>query len=235
MGLFSALFGNAGVIHQEELSRKYGKLLIEDKELKRGFKLIQGAIIMSIIFLGIFIIPQKTEAQYKSAIVIKTHCFSNPNTLDTFKLSYNLGNLRDTVLFEIVSSKGNRIYKMKFPGWALFDYRKPSYMYYTEKGWNARNYFKNKNDSVAKTDSLIKEDHLYLQSKISGFFDEKNFFVNPIPDMLKRTKDYLVVGAYETLLNEPDMIGFFYHLSEGDGRMIAYSRKKNKVFLFWNC
>lgn len=187
-----------------------------------------------LIFLLFFFLP-KANAQKHWATVLQTHHFSNTKELDTFKLFYNSANLQDTITFEIVSSKGNTIYQVKFPGWALFDYGRPSYMFNTEKGWKAKNYYNNRIDSIAKTDSLKREDELYLQSKISGFFDEKHFYQNPIPDILKQTKDFLVVGSYETLMNEPDVIGFFYHLHEGDGRMIAYSRKKNKVVLFWNC
>jgi len=190
--------------------------------------------IQSVLFIGILFFSQRSIAQ-KWATVVQTHHFSNTNELDTFKLFYNPVNLKDTITFEIISLKGNKIYQVKFPGWALFDYGKPSYMFYSEKGWKEKNYYKNRMDSIAKTDSLKRADEQYLQLKITGFFDDKHFYRNPIPDILKQTKDFLVVGSYETLMNEPDLIGFFYHLYEGDGRMIAYSSKKNKVVLFWNC
>ncbi len=41
MGIFSALLGNAGTVSPEELTRDYGKLLIEGESVELGFKLIR--------------------------------------------------------------------------------------------------------------------------------------------------------------------------------------------------
>jgi len=193
------------------------------------------AFALFILLFGLVFFPQRLFAGRVNAQEKKIHFFSDVTAVDTFKLSYNCDNLRDTIMFEIISSKGNLIYQVKFPGWALFDYGKPSYMFISDKGWKAKDYYKNEKDSIIKTDSLKNEDDRYLRSKIAGFFDEKKFFRNPIPKMLKEYKNNLIVGSYETLLNDPDVIGFSYHLYEEDGRMIAFSRKKNKVVYFWGC
>lgn len=187
-----------------------------------------------ILFFGI-LIPKNLFAQKGNVLEKKIHFFSSVTEVDTFKLFYSADNLQDTIVFEIISSKGYLIYQEKFPGSALFDYGKPSYMFISDKGWKPKSYFKNEKDSIVKTDSLKIEDDRYLRSKINGFFDEKKFSRNPIPKLLKENKDNLIVGSYETLLNDPDVIGFSYHLYEGDGRMIAFSRKKNKVVYFWGC
>ena len=189
-----------------------------------------------ILFFGILFIPKNLLARKGNVLEKKIHFFSSVTEVDTFKLSYNSDDLQDTIVFEIISSKGYLIYQVKFPGSALFDYGKPSYVFISDKGWKKpKDYFKNAKDSIVKTDSLKIEDDRYLRSRINGFFDEKRFARNPIPKLLKEYKDNLIVGSYETLLNDPDVIGFSYHLYEEDGRMIAFSRKKNKVVYFWRC
>jgi ABC-type Mn2+/Zn2+ transport system permease subunit len=40
MGLFSALLGNAGTVSKEDLTKDFGKLLIEGEDIELGFKLI---------------------------------------------------------------------------------------------------------------------------------------------------------------------------------------------------
>ena len=188
-----------------------------------------------ILFFGILFIPKNLLARKGNVLEKKIHFFSSVTEVDTFKLSYNSDDLQDTIVFEIISSKGYLIYQVKFPGSALFDYGTPSYMFISDKGWKPKDYFKNAKDSIVKTDSLKIEDDRYLRSRINGFFDEKRFSRNPIPKLLKEYKDNLIVGSYEILLNDPDVIGFSYHLYEEDGRMIAFSRKKNKVVYFWRC
>ena len=192
-------------------------------------------VIVLIILFGMFIFPQRLFATKANALEKKIHFFSSVTEVDTFKLSYNSDNLQDTIVFEIISSKGNLIYQVKFPGFALFDDGKPSYMFISDKGWKPKDYYKNAKDSIVKTDSLRIEDDRYLRSRIAGFFDEKRFSRNPIPKLLKEYKDNLIVGSYETLLNDPDVIGFSYHLDAEDGRMIAFLRKKNRVINFWRC
>jgi len=188
-----------------------------------------------ILLFGMFFLPNNLIARKVNTLEKKIHFFSSITEVDTFKLFYNTDNLKDTIVFEIISSKGYLIYQEKFPGSALFDYGKPSYMFISDKDWEPKSYFKNTEDSIVKTDSLKIEDDRYLRSRIAGFFDEKRFSSNPIPKILKENKDNLIVGSYEPLLNDPDVIGFSYHLDAEDGRMIAFSRKKNKVVNFWRC
>ena len=47
MGIFSALLGNAGAVSQEELSKKYGQLLIDGEEIELGFKLIRDTFVFT--------------------------------------------------------------------------------------------------------------------------------------------------------------------------------------------
>jgi hypothetical protein len=47
MGLFSSLLGNAGVVENEKLQAKYGKLLLEEEEIEIGFKLVRDTFIFT--------------------------------------------------------------------------------------------------------------------------------------------------------------------------------------------
>src|SRR5688572_17325140 len=47
MGIFSALFGNAGVASPDELHREYVNLLIENETIEIGFKLIRDVFIFT--------------------------------------------------------------------------------------------------------------------------------------------------------------------------------------------
>ena len=47
MGLFSALLGNAGTVSKEDLTKDFGKLLIEGEDIELGFKLIRDTFIFT--------------------------------------------------------------------------------------------------------------------------------------------------------------------------------------------
>ena len=47
MGLFSALLGNAGVVHPDELNKEYTKLLADGESIEVGFKLIRDVFIFT--------------------------------------------------------------------------------------------------------------------------------------------------------------------------------------------
>ena len=47
MGLFSSLFGNAGVANPDELSKEYFNLLTEGESIEIGFKLIRDTFIFT--------------------------------------------------------------------------------------------------------------------------------------------------------------------------------------------
>ncbi|MEI6949532.1 PH domain-containing protein [Paraflavisolibacter sp. H34] len=47
MGIFSSLFGNAGVAQPEELIKDYGKLLADEETIEIGFKLVRDVFIFT--------------------------------------------------------------------------------------------------------------------------------------------------------------------------------------------
>ncbi|MGY6523755.1 MAG: PH domain-containing protein [Mongoliitalea sp.] len=91
MGIFSALLGNAGMVSQEELNKKYGKLLIEGETIDIGFKLVRDTFIFTnkrLILIDIQgITGSKTE--YKSIIYKSISRFS-VETAGTFDLDAEL-------------------------------------------------------------------------------------------------------------------------------------------------
>jgi hypothetical protein len=91
MGIFSALIGNAGSVSQEELIKKYGKLLIDSEEIELGFKLIRDTFIFTnkrLILVEVQgITGSKTE--YKS-ITYKSITRFSIETAGTFDLEAEL-------------------------------------------------------------------------------------------------------------------------------------------------
>lgn len=91
MGIFSALLGNAGMVSQEELNKKYGMLLIEGETIDIGFKLLRDTFIFTnkrLILIDIQgITGSKTE--YKSIIYKSISRFS-VETAGTFDLDAEL-------------------------------------------------------------------------------------------------------------------------------------------------
>ena len=57
MGLFSALPGNAGVAHPDEVKKDYGMLLAEGETIEIGFKLIRD----------VFFVPNGSPSQTPAA------------------------------------------------------------------------------------------------------------------------------------------------------------------------
>jgi hypothetical protein len=47
MGLFSSLIGNAGAVSQEDLTKKFDRLLMEGEQIELGFKLIRDTFIFT--------------------------------------------------------------------------------------------------------------------------------------------------------------------------------------------
>lgn len=47
MGIFSSLLGNAGAVSNEQLSKDYEKLLIQNETIELGFKLIRDTFIFT--------------------------------------------------------------------------------------------------------------------------------------------------------------------------------------------
>lgn len=91
MGLFSALMGNAGVVENDNLANKYGKLLIDDEEIETGFKLIRDTFIFTNKRLILIDVQGLTgnKVEYKS-IAYKSISRFSVETAGTFELDAEL-------------------------------------------------------------------------------------------------------------------------------------------------
>jgi Bacterial PH domain len=91
MGLFSALLGNAGAVSQEELTRKYGQLLIDNEIFELGFKLVRDTFIFTNKRLILVEIQGLTgsKIEYKS-ISYKSISRFSIETAGTFELDAEL-------------------------------------------------------------------------------------------------------------------------------------------------
>jgi hypothetical protein len=91
MGLFSAILGNAGAVSQEELSKKYGQLLINGEEIELGFKLIRDTFIFTNKRLILIDVQGLTgsKTEYKSVTYKSISKFSI-ETAGTFDLDAEL-------------------------------------------------------------------------------------------------------------------------------------------------
>jgi hypothetical protein len=156
--------------------------------------------------------------------IIKSHPFSNPDKKDTFKLLYNCGNLADSMIFQIISCSGNKIYEIRFTGTSFYDYGRPWYDYITDPKRGRG--FKPENLSTEVADSLHKADLRYIKTRMNNFFNEDRFIVNPI---LKFKKDKLNLTDYSGITEDSTVIGYAIQLTAEGFEMIAYSRKMQKV------
>lgn len=86
MGIFSAILGNAGSISQEDLLKKYDKLLINGEVIELGFKLIRDTFIFTdkrLILIGVQgITGSKTEYKSISYKSISRFSIETPGTFD---------------------------------------------------------------------------------------------------------------------------------------------------------
>ena len=91
MGIFSAILGNAGEVSQEELTKKYGQLLIESEAIELGFKLIRDTFIFTNKRLILVDVQGLTgsKTEYKSVTYKSISRFS-VETAGTFELDAEL-------------------------------------------------------------------------------------------------------------------------------------------------
>lgn len=107
MGIFSALLGNAGSVNPNELTQKFGKLLVDGENIEMGFKLIRDTFIFTNKRLIIIEVQGLTgsKTEYKSVGYKSISRFSI-ETAGTFDL--------DAELKIWVSSEANPSIKKQF-------------------------------------------------------------------------------------------------------------------------
>jgi len=115
------------------------------------------------------------------------------------------------VIFKIVRSDKTVILEKEFPTYLLMNYG-----FYGDL-------------------NSIKDREKYMISRIEGFFSEKNFLYPAIKKDEKFDQDYSDKETWYEIQSDKTAIGFSYLLGEEDGRKIAFSKKKGKVVMYFNC
>ncbi len=155
--------------------------------------------------------PEKSEFLLENK---KLHAFSDPEKKDEFFIGIKGKNLLDgTVIFTITSSEGKQILIEEFDADYLF-------------GYDFTGDFKSKKDTDA-----------YIKKRIESFFAEKNFSVPAIAnDVVFEDQEYYIdKETWEEIKANKQAIGFNYLLGTEDGRHVAFSAKKGKAIMYYNC
>lgn len=164
----------------------------------------------------------KTEAEAekpleKSEYLIENkvlHTFSNPAKKDEFRIVI-MGEslLKGKVLFTITSAEGKNLLKEEFDADFLLGYD-----------------FTGNINSKEETDAFITK-------RIKTFFAEKQFSVPAIEDdVLFEDQGYYVdKETWDEIKANKQSVGFYYLLGKEDGKHVAFSKKKGRAVMYYNC
>lgn len=160
---------------------------------------------------------ESSEATEKSDFLIENkifHAFSNPVKKDEFRIVIKGKSLlKGKVLLTITSSEGKNLVHEEFDANYLLGY-----------------------DFTGNINSK-KETDAFIQKRIKEFFSEDRFSTPAIEDdiVFEDQSYYIDKETWEEIKANKQSIGFYYLLGSEDGRHIAFSTKKGKVMLFYNC
>jgi len=163
--------------------------------------------------------PQKeaSEISAPNNLLIENkilHAFSNPATKDEFRIVITGESLlKGKVLLTITSSEGKNLVKEEFDANYLLGYD-----------------FTGNINSKKETDAFIKK-------RIKEFFSEDKFSTPAIEDdiVFEDQSYYIDKETWEEIKANKQAIGFYYLLGSEDGRHMAFSKKKGKAVMFYNC
>lgn len=142
------------------------------------------------------------------------HAFSNPSKKDEFRIVIKGKSLLNgKVILTITSSEGKNLVTEEFDANYLLGY-----------------------DFTGNINSK-KETDAFIQKRIREFFSEDRFSTPAIEDDItfEDQSYYIDKETWEEIKADKQSIGFYYLLGAEDGRHIAFSRKKGKVVMFYNC
>lgn len=161
--------------------------------------------------------PQESVVTEKSGFLIENkvlHAFSNPSKKDEFRIVITGKSLLEgKVVFTITNSEGKNLLKEEFDANYLLGY-----------------------DFTGNIDSK-KETDAFIQKRIREFFSEDRFSVPAIEEdvVFEDQSYYIDKETWEEVKANQQAIGFYYLLGSEDGRHIAFSKKKGKAVMFYNC
>lgn len=141
-----------------------------------------------------------------------SHEFSQIGKKDKFYICIRGASItKGQVLFTITSYDGKEILRKEFPSCYLMNY---GFIGDLESG---------------------KEREIYMINRIREFFKEENFYAPAIKEDEAFNKDFSDKEIWTEIKSDSTAIGFYYLVGEEDGRKIAFSKKKNKIVMYFNC
>jgi len=156
-----------------------------------------------------------SNGTFKDSVLIENtvmHAFSQFDNKDEFYICIKGKSITDgKMIFKITKSDGTELLNEEFPSYLLMGY-----------GFEG--------DMNSEKD---KED--YIKSRINDFFNESNFIHPAIKSDETLDEDYSDKEIWDEIKSDQTIIGFYYLIGEGDGRKIAFSKKKGKVVMYFNC
>lgn len=155
--------------------------------------------------------PEKSDLLIENKIM---HAFSNPSKKDEFRIVITGKSLlKGKVLLTITSSDGKNLIREEFDANYLLGY-----------------------DFTGNINSK-KETDAFIQKRIREFFSEDRFSTPAIEENItfEDQSYYIDKETWEEIQADKQAIGFYYLLGSEDGRHIAFSKKKGKVVMFYNC
>ncbi len=162
--------------------------------------------------------PKKpVKADEESDLLIENkvlHAFSNPAKKDEFRIVITGKSLlKGKALLTVTSSDGKSLVKEAFDANYLLGY-----------------------DFTGNINSK-KETDAFITKRIKEFFSEDRFSVPAIEEdvVFEDQSYYIDKETWEEVKANKQAIGFYYLLGAEDGRHIAFSKKKGKVVMFYNC
>jgi len=151
------------------------------------------------------LLPKEHKAEYS---------FSNQTSKDIFKLeSDGFDPLQSTIKFTITNNKGEVFFEESFKSDLLID----------DKIY----------DQVQNPTNDDKK--RYVINRMKTFFDVNSFSMPAITDEDEFTAEYSDRSIWEDIKSDTSSVGFYYLLGSVNGKSIAYSKKQNKVVVFFNC
>ncbi len=142
------------------------------------------------------------------------HAFSDPSKKDEFRIVITGKSLlKGKVLFTITNSEGKNLLREEFDANYLLGY-----------------------DFTGNINSK-KETDAFIQKRIREFFSEDRFSIPAIEEevVFEDQIHYIDKETWEEVKANKQAVGFYYLLGKEDGKHIAFSKKKGKVVLFYNC
>lgn len=116
-----------------------------------------------------------------------------------------------TMIFQITTHHGSLILKESYPAHFLLGY------------------------AFLGDPNSLKDKEEFIIKRATEFFNENNFNNPAISPEEDFDEDYSDKEIWEDIISDKTSIGFYYLIGEGDGRRIAFSKKKKRVVLYFNC